>query len=61
MKVIYVRLLKAMYGTLTAPILWYKLFASTIMEMGFVINPYNLCVANREINGKQMTICWVWT
>ena len=57
-KVIYVRLLKAMYGTLTAPILWYKLFASTLLEMGFTINPYDLCVANKVINGKQMTICW---
>ena len=57
-KVIYVRLLKAMYGTLTAPILWYKLFASTLIEKGFKINPYDLCVANKLVNKNQMTICW---
>jgi hypothetical protein len=26
--------------------------------MGFVINPYNPCVANMMINGTQMTIRW---
>ena len=57
-KVLYVRLLKAMYGTLTAPILWYKLFASKLMLEGFQLNPYDLCVANKMVNGSQMTICW---
>jgi len=26
--------------------------------MGFRLNPYNLCVANSEIDGKQCTIAW---
>jgi hypothetical protein len=26
--------------------------------MGFVLNPYDPCVANKVINGKQCTICW---
>ena len=26
--------------------------------IGFVINPYNQCVANKMINGKQVTIVW---
>ena len=26
--------------------------------MGFEINPYDLCVANKIINGTQFTICW---
>ena len=29
-----------------------------IQEEGFVLNPYDPCVANKVINGKQMTICW---
>jgi len=57
-KVIYMELMKAMYGTLTAPILWYQLFASTIVDLGFVINPYDPCVANKQIDGKQFTVCW---
>ena len=26
--------------------------------MGFVINPYDRCVANKMVNGKQCTIVW---
>ena len=26
--------------------------------MGFKINPYELCVANKVINGKHCTISW---
>ena len=26
--------------------------------MGFKINPYDQCVANKEIDGKQCTIIW---
>ena len=26
--------------------------------MGFVLNPYDTCVANKMINGKQCTIAW---
>ena len=26
--------------------------------MGFELNPYDLCVANAMIDGKQCTICW---
>jgi hypothetical protein len=28
------------------------------MEVGFIINPYDPCVANKIIEGKQMTICF---
>ena len=47
-----------MYGTLTAPILWYQLFTNTLLENGFTLNPYDPCVANKLINGLQMTVCW---
>ena len=57
-KVLYVKLRKAMYGTLMAALLWYELFAGTIQDLGFSINPYDLCVANKVVAGKQFTICW---
>ena len=28
------------------------------MKEGWEINPYNTCVANKMINGKQYTIVW---
>ena len=54
----YIKLLKAMYGTLKALLLWYTLFANTLKEDGVVINEYNNCVANKTIHGSQFTICW---
>jgi len=57
-EVLYMKLLKAMYGTLTAALLWYQMFARTLVSIGFVINRYDTCVANKMINGSQFTICW---
>jgi hypothetical protein len=57
-KVVYVRLVKAIYGCVKSALLWYNLFSSTLEEMGFVLNPYDPCIANRTINGKQCTIAW---
>ena len=25
---------------------------------GFVINPYDPCVANKQVGASQMTVCW---
>ena len=56
--VLYVELVKALYGTLrTALILWRKL-TSKLVEWGFTINPYDWCVANKQINGQQCTLVW---
>jgi hypothetical protein len=57
-KVLYLQLLKALYGCIKSAMLWYELFAGTLKGMGFVLNPYDLCVANKMIDGKQCTIAW---
>ena len=57
-KIIYIKFLKAMYGTLKALLLWYTLFADTLKDESFTVNPYNNCIANKIINGHQFTICW---
>eukprot|EP00978_Attheya_sp_CCMP212_P048586 scaffold546300_cov122-Attheya_sp.AAC.1 len=57
-KVLYVQLKKALYGTLKAALLFWKKLTAEIEKWGFVINPYDWCVANKMINGKQCTICW---
>jgi hypothetical protein len=54
----YVKLKKALYGTLQAAMLFWKDLTGTLTDMGFVINPYDTCVANKTINGKQCTITW---
>ena len=55
-KVIYVIILKALYGVLVASLLWYEKFRKDLESIGFVFNPYNPCVANRMIDGKQHTV-----
>ena len=57
-QVLYVRLIKAIYRCVKSAMLWYKLFSSTLQQMGFKLNPYDPCVANCEIEGKQCTIGW---
>ena len=56
--VLYVELLKALYGTLRAALLFWRKLSGFLVEAGFKINPYDWCVANKTINGKQCTILW---
>jgi hypothetical protein len=56
--VLYVELLKALYGTLRAALLFWKLLSSKLVSWGFTINPYDWCVANKLVNGTQCTILW---
>jgi hypothetical protein len=57
-KVLYVRMLKALYGMIIASILYYKKFRKDIEAIGFEVNPYDICVANRLVGGKQHTVTW---
>ena len=45
-KVIYLEILRAIYGMLEASILWYKKFQKDLESVGFKFNPYDACVAN---------------
>ena len=55
-KVIYVQVLKAIYGMLQAALLWYNKFRQELEKEGFEFNPYDPCVGNRMKNGSQHTI-----
>ena len=48
----------AIYGTLKAALLLWKKLSSSLKQSDFVINPYDWCVANKQINGTQYTIVW---
>jgi hypothetical protein len=39
-KVLYLQLLKALYGCVQSALLWYNLFTNTLVRMGFKLNPY---------------------
>ena len=38
--------------------MFYKKLRADLEEMGFKVNPYDPCVANKMIKGAQCTICW---
>ena len=56
--IIYVRLKKAIYGTLNASLILWKDITAELKGWGFAVNPYDECVVNKTINGKQCTILW---
>ena len=56
--ILYVRLQKALYGLLKSALLCYKQLVSDLTSIGFTINPYDPCVANKMVNGSQLTVAW---
>ena len=57
-KVMYVKLLKALYGTLRAARLFWEKLTAKLLEWGFEANPYDACVCNKMVDGKQLTVAW---
>ena len=55
---LYVRLSKALYGLLQSPLLFYHKLRKELEDYGFEVNPYDPCVANKVVNGSQMTVTW---
>jgi hypothetical protein len=51
-------MLKALYGMLAVYLLFYKKFRKGIESIGFVGNPYDACIANKIMDGKQHTFTW---
>jgi Reverse transcriptase (RNA-dependent DNA polymerase) len=56
--VIYVELQKALYGTLRAALLFWRMLTKQLEEWGFEVNPYDCCMANKIIEGSQCTVIW---
>ncbi len=57
-KVLIVECLNAFYGRMVAALLYYKRFLKSLTKQGFKLNPYDGCVANKIVKGKQITICF---
>ena len=57
-KVIYLHVIRALCGMLESAMLFYKKLVSDLQGYGFELNPYDPCVANKMVNGHQMTVCW---
>ena len=55
---IYCKLNVALYGTLKAALLFWNKLTTSLTKRGFTINPYDWCIANKNIAGSQCTIVW---
>jgi hypothetical protein len=55
-KVLYVQVLRAIYGMLLSAILWYRKLCGGLESEGLKFNPYDPCVANQPKKGSQQTI-----
>jgi len=57
-KQLLVQCLTALYGTMVALLLYYKKFVKSLKSKGFKLNPYDSCVANKQVKGEQLTVCF---
>ena len=55
---LYVQLLKALYGCLRSELLFYRKILAGLESRGFSLNQYYPCVVNKMICGKKFTITW---
>ena len=52
-----VRLKRALYGTIDASKIWYDNLVGKLKEMGYIVNPHDMCVLNKILeDGSQSTI-----
>ena len=57
-KYLICRCLNVLYRTMVASLLYYEKFRKSLLRLGFKLNPYDPCVANKISAGKQQTVCW---
>ena len=58
-KELIVKLDKALYGCVQSARLWYDTFSTFLNGLGFVVNPKDQCVFNKNSeNGVQCTVCF---
>ena len=43
---------------LVSAMLFYCKLMKLLLSYGFELNPYDLCVSNKNVNRKQLTFCW---
>ena len=54
----YVKLKEALHRNIQAEMLFWKTLNSKLVSLGFEVNPYDECVANKITHGQQCTILW---
>ena len=58
MKLFYMKLQRALYELPLSALMFYLKLATDLKNNGFVINPYDQCVANKLVKGRIVTVVW---
>jgi hypothetical protein len=58
MPILYVKMQKALHGLQRSALLFYHRLVSDLEHASFVINPSDPCIANKQVGGNQMMVCW---
>ena len=58
MDLLYIKIINALYGIMKVALLYYHHFIWNIKAKQFVLNPYDPCIANKMVDGKQLTLVW---
>jgi hypothetical protein len=56
--VLYLEILMALYGMIKSPLLFYRKLRRDLESKGFTVNPYDICVANKKVKDKQLTVAF---
>lgn len=56
--VLYAVLKKVLYGMLQAALKFWRQITADLISLDYTVNPYDWCVANKIVNGKQHTVGW---
>ncbi len=54
----FIKLLKALYGTMCAARLFWEWLSRQLVDWDFTPNPYDSCVVNKMEDDKQLTVAW---
>ena len=57
-KVLYVKVLRAIYRCIESYLLCYNLYVNTLKDLGFSINTYDRFMSNKMVDVNQFTIVW---
>ena len=55
-KALYVRTLNSIYGIMKAALLFNLKILERLTSIGFILNPYDSCVANKIFNRHQLSV-----
>ena len=58
MIVLYVEALNELYGIMEAAFLFYIKFVANLKSVGFELNTYDPCVANKIVDRAKLTVVW---